>query len=49
VADIVVESFEIKVVDEDVKCVWHNICMWPTNAKERKNLGYKTPPASIIG
>ena len=41
VADIVVESFEIKVIDEDAKCVWHPICMWPTNAKERKNLGYK--------
>ena len=40
VADIVVESFEIKVIDEDAKCVWHPICMWPTNAKDRKKLGY---------
>ena len=40
VADIVVESFEIKVIDEAAKCVWHPICMWPTKAKDRKKLGY---------
>ena len=41
VADVVVESFEIKVIDIDAKCVWHPICAWPTKAKERKNLGYE--------
>lgn len=40
VADIVVESFEVKVIDEDAKRVWHPICMWPTKAKDRKKLGY---------
>ena len=39
-ADTVVESFEIKVIDEAANCVWHPIRMWPTKAKERKNLGY---------
>ena len=48
VADIVVESFEIKVIDEDAKCVWHPICMWPTKAKDRRSSDIIMPPASII-
>mmetsp|Transcript_32899 Transcript_32899/g.97049 ORF Transcript_32899/g.97049 Transcript_32899/m.97049 type:complete len:214 (+) Transcript_32899:233-874(+) len=37
--DMVVECYEVKVVDADAKCVRHPICMWPSDAKERKNAG----------
>uniref|UniRef100_A0A7S0AQF1 Uncharacterized protein n=1 Tax=Minutocellus polymorphus TaxID=265543 RepID=A0A7S0AQF1_9STRA len=37
--DMVVECYEVKVIDADAKCVRHPICMWPSDAKERKNAG----------
>ena len=40
VADAIVECFEIKVIDEAAGCTWHPIRMWPSEAKERKRLGY---------
>lgn len=46
-ADIIVECFEIKVIDEaagrtwhPIRSTWHPIRMWPSMAKERKRLGY---------
>lgn len=40
VADVIVECFEIKVIDEAAGRAWHPIRMWPSEAKERKRLGY---------
>ena len=40
VADIIVECFEIKVIDEAAGRTWHPIRMWPSEARERKRLGY---------
>ena len=40
-ADIVVECFEEKVIDVLGERTWHPIRMWPTDASERKNLGYE--------
>ena len=40
VADVIVECFEIKVIDEAAGRTWHPIRMWPSEAKKRKRLGY---------
>ena len=39
--DMVVECYEVKVIDEEAKCARHPICKWPTDAKDRKKAGYE--------
>ena len=38
--DMVVECYEVKVIDEEAKCARHPICKWPTDAKDRKKAGH---------